>query len=91
VDTRWNRGTLNFSLPHAYRSIILFSCHLGNSIIYDTVSEFHWGVDLRNHPIKVIIEQLLQADWGPAVLLGREVPVLTEEDAECQVGSWISP
>ncbi|CAE6444148.1 unnamed protein product [Rhizoctonia solani] len=39
-------------------------CHLGQSIIYDSVTELHWSVDIRTHGIVVIIEQLLAADWS---------------------------
>ena len=39
-------------------------CHLGRSIVYDTVSNLSWSVDIRTHGIVVIIEQLLSADWS---------------------------
>ncbi|KAF8682534.1 Alpha beta-hydrolase [Rhizoctonia solani] len=39
-------------------------CHLGQSIIYDTVTELHWSADIRTHGIVVVIEQLLAADWS---------------------------
>ncbi|CCO30398.1 Putative lipase ATG15 [Rhizoctonia solani AG-1 IB] len=42
-------------------------CHLGQSIIYDTVTELHWSVDIRTHGIVVIIEQLLAADWSERI------------------------
>lgn len=39
-------------------------CHLGRAIVYDTVSDLHWSVDIRTHGIVVVIEQLLNADWS---------------------------
>ncbi|GAA5884650.1 hypothetical protein JCM6882_005334 [Rhodosporidiobolus microsporus] len=39
-------------------------CHTGKTILYDTVGRLHWSVDIRTHPIHVVIEQLLKEDWG---------------------------
>ncbi|GAA5967298.1 hypothetical protein JCM11641_000505 [Rhodosporidiobolus odoratus] len=39
-------------------------CHTGKTILYDTVGRLGWSVDVRTHPIHVIIEQLLKEDWG---------------------------
>ena len=56
-------------------------CHLGRSIVYDTVSNLSWSVDIRTHTIVNVIEKLLAAPWPPAVDLGREVPeAVPEED-----------
>ena len=39
-------------------------CHLGKTILFDTVSKLKWKVDLRKHPIKVLIENVLEGeDW----------------------------
>lgn len=40
-------------------------CHLGQVILYDTVQKLGWSVDIRNHPIKVIIDKLFSdnSDW----------------------------
>jgi len=43
-------------------------CHLGQTILLDTVNELKWGVDPRTHPINVIIDRLLgpKSEWfGP--------------------------
>ncbi|KAF9528233.1 Alpha/Beta hydrolase protein [Crepidotus variabilis] len=42
-------------------------CHIGQVILYDTVSKLGWSVDARSHPIKVVIDRLLSenADWKP--------------------------
>jgi len=37
-------------------------CHLGQVILYDTVRELGWSVDVRNHGIKVVIDKLLADD-----------------------------
>ncbi|KDQ50269.1 hypothetical protein JAAARDRAFT_42266 [Jaapia argillacea MUCL 33604] len=47
-------------------------CHLGKVIKYDTVSKLNWGVDVRTHPIRVVIERLLAEDWEPAPKDGKE-------------------
>ncbi|GAA6038895.1 hypothetical protein JCM8097_000561 [Rhodosporidiobolus ruineniae] len=39
-------------------------CHTGKTILYDTVGRLGWSVDVRTHPIHVVIEQLLKDDWG---------------------------
>lgn len=42
-------------------------CHMGQSIIFDTVRKLSWGVDVRMHVIRVIITRLLEdktIDWG---------------------------
>ncbi|KAJ7471489.1 alpha/beta-hydrolase [Mycena galericulata] len=60
-------------------------CHLGKSIVYDTVSNLSWNVDVRTHGIVNVIEKVLSDPWPPAVEAGREVPeALYEEDCvEC--------
>jgi hypothetical protein len=56
-------------------------CHLGKTIVYDTVSNLSWGVDLRSHPIASMIETILADPWPPAEELGREVPeAVPQED-----------
>ncbi|KAJ9125457.1 hypothetical protein QFC22_000418 [Naganishia vaughanmartiniae] len=41
-------------------------CHLGESIIYDTVGKKGWAVDVRSHRITEIINRILNEDWeGP--------------------------
>ncbi|KIP10483.1 hypothetical protein PHLGIDRAFT_65614 [Phlebiopsis gigantea 11061_1 CR5-6] len=56
-------------------------CHLGLSIVYDTVSELSWAVDIRKHGIVSVIENVLNVNWAPSEAEGREVPVpKVEED-----------
>ncbi|KAJ7114155.1 Alpha/Beta hydrolase protein [Mycena crocata] len=38
-------------------------CHLGQRILYDTVTKRGWSVDARQHGIQFIVEKLLDKDW----------------------------
>lgn len=49
-------------------------CHLGKSIVYDTVSNLSWSVDVRTHGIVNVIDNILGKPWPPADEVGREVP-----------------
>lgn len=66
-------------------------CHLGQTILYDTVSKFNWAVDLRTHSIIKVIEYVLANDWEPPSegKAGRQVPEITHED-DCVVRSLLS-
>lgn len=69
--------------------ICFIRCHLGNVIKYDTVSKLNWGVDIRNHAIRKVVEYVLAEDWelptegNP----GRQVPELSNED-DCVVSCF---
>ncbi|KIP12275.1 hypothetical protein PHLGIDRAFT_27422 [Phlebiopsis gigantea 11061_1 CR5-6] len=36
-------------------------CHLGRSIVFDTVTKFGWAADVRKHPIREVILNVLEA------------------------------
>lgn len=58
-------------------------CHLGKSIVFDTVEKLGWPVDVRKHVIKNVIHNVLEADvddWED----GRSVPLAREEE-DCVV------
>jgi len=57
-------------------------CHLGKSIIYDTVGKLGWHVSVQRHPIKKLILHVLEIDqeWED----GRDVPLAVEE-SDCIV------
>ncbi|CCM04561.1 uncharacterized protein FIBRA_06742 [Fibroporia radiculosa] len=60
-------------------------CHLGNIIRYDTVSKLGWGVSVRNHGIRVIVD-MLSAEWdsdNPGA-----VPDLFEEEDCVDCFNW---
>ncbi|TDL18888.1 alpha/beta-hydrolase [Rickenella mellea] len=65
-------------------------CHLGKVILYDTVSRFNWGVDIRNHGIKVLIDKVLTEDWEPgnATTPRRQVPPAKEEEDCVDCYNW---
>ena len=78
-----------FSVPRGFLSPLsglvlmchVYRCHLGKSIIYDTVTNLSWAVDLRTHGIVAVIEQILNDTWAASEAVGREVPeAITEED-----------
>lgn len=64
------------------------ACHLGKTIIYDTVTHDGWAVDIRTHGIVTIIEKLLAEPWKPAVEIGREVPEAKAQDDCVDCYSW---
>lgn len=57
-------------------------CHLGKTILYDTVGRLGWHVDVRTHRIADVITRLLELDedWEE----GRKVPTAHEE-TDCVV------
>ncbi|KAJ7592889.1 alpha/beta-hydrolase [Mycena floridula] len=63
-------------------------CHLGKSIVYDTVSNLSWSVDVRTHGIVAVIEKLLSDPWAPSVEVGREVPEALPEEECVECYSW---
>ena len=56
-------------------------CHLGTTILYDTVGRLRWSVDIRTHTIKQVINRILEEElWWE---FGRRVPrARAEEDCE---------
>ena len=64
--------------------MIIYRCHIGKTIIYDTVSNLSWTVDIRLHGIVNVIERLLSDPWPPSVDAGREVPEAKPE-VDCVV------
>lgn len=39
-------------------------CHTGQSIVYDTVGELGWSVDVRTHRINAVIDNILVENWA---------------------------
>jgi len=66
-------------------------CHQGLIIVYDTVSNLSWSVNLRSHPISNMIEKILADPWPPAEELGREVPEAVPQGDDCVVSSSSTP
>jgi lipase ATG15 len=59
-------------------------CHLGLNIVYDTVSNLSWAVDVRMHSINTVIDRLLSQPWAPSEEIGRQVPEAISQD-DCVV------
>ncbi|KAK0228747.1 alpha beta-hydrolase [Armillaria fumosa] len=62
-------------------------CHLGKSIVFDTVNVLGWKVDVRKHVIKDVITKVLEADvidWED----GRNVPFPREEEDCVDCFKW---
>jgi hypothetical protein len=58
-------------------------CHLGKSIVFDTVGKLGWKVDVRRHVIRDVITRVLEAQdvvWEE----GRSAP-LAREEVDCEV------
>ncbi|KAH7877538.1 Alpha/Beta hydrolase protein [Lentinula edodes] len=51
-------------------------CHLGKSIVFDTVTEFGWRVDIRRHPIREVVG--VMETWNQEEA-SRQVPEAKEE------------
>lgn len=80
ADTPWKHGS--FPSPRQVYELPRLSpvrCHLGKSIVYDTVTNASWVVDIRTHGIVSVIERLLSDPWPASVEVGREVPEATVE------------
>jgi len=87
----WSRGIRVLSVTSRFPLLtpdVSTRCHLGQVILYDTVTERGWGVDVRTHSIRMIIEKLLNEDWELPTLdgPGREVPEPGEEK-DCVVSA----
>ncbi|CAE6479988.1 unnamed protein product [Rhizoctonia solani] len=48
-------------------------CHLGTTIIYDTLGVLNWSSSVRTHPILTIVEQILDEDWSTKVQRSRNL------------------
>ncbi|EKM82470.1 hypothetical protein AGABI1DRAFT_34300 [Agaricus bisporus var. burnettii JB137-S8] len=57
-------------------------CHLGKSIVFDTVGKLGWHVDVRTHVIKVVIKRLLED------VDRREVPQAKAEEDCTDCFKW---
>jgi lipase ATG15 len=85
--------TRSVAFPHQVYELPQLSpvrCHLGKSIVYDTVTNASWVVDIRTHGIVSVIERLLSDPWPPSVEVGREVPEATVE-LDCLVSLDYAP
>ncbi|KIO32463.1 hypothetical protein M407DRAFT_104585 [Tulasnella calospora MUT 4182] len=63
-------------------------CHLGKSIVYDTVERKGWYNSLARHPIKVVITQVLNENWGNVTKGERAVPEASSEEDCVECFKW---
>jgi len=63
-------------------------CHLGQTLLYDTVANLSWGVGVTKHSIATVTDTLLAQPWLPAEEIGREVPIPISEEVCIDCGSW---
>ncbi|KAG6868683.1 hypothetical protein C0993_011913 [Termitomyces sp. T159_Od127] len=62
-------------------------CHLGKSIVFDTVGKLGWRVDVRTHIIRHVITKILEIDdieWEE----GRDVPLARAEEDCVDCYKW---
>ncbi|KAM6504285.1 alpha/beta-hydrolase [Amanita muscaria] len=64
------------------------SCHLGKSIVYDTVSTLGWYVNIGNHGIVTVVNDVLGKPWPPSEQEGKEVPEAKYEKDCMDCYSW---
>ena len=63
-------------------------CHLGQTVLYDTVTKLGWSANIIHHGIAALIDGVLakeDLDWGEEGQ-PRSVPPLTTED-DCVVSA----
>jgi lipase ATG15 len=51
--------------------------------LYDTVGRLGWSVDIRTHPIHIIIDYLLKEDWGV-----KQRNLIGERERDWLFGWW---
>lgn len=47
-------------------------CHLGTTIVYDTIGLLHWSSGVRAHLIDTVIQQILDEDWSTKIRKSRK-------------------
>ena len=77
--SRYSHGSCHTTTDRSVRR-----CRLGKSIVYDTVSNLSWAVDIRTHGIVSVIDNILSDPWPASMEVGREVP-LAAPDVDCVV------
>ena len=87
MESRSVRSLPTFMVVVIYSKIFI-RCHLGKSIVYDTISNLSWSSDVRTHTILTVIDKLLSDPWPPSVEVGREVPEAVPEE-DCVVSFTI--
>lgn len=84
MESRYTLSHRHFSFYEYLIHYVLQRCHLGKSIVYDTIGNQSWSSDVRSHTIATVIDRILSVPWPPAVDVGREVPESHAEE-DCVV------
>jgi len=82
-------GRYHRRLYRTLPDVVLGSCHFGNIIEYDTVTNLSWSVDVRTHAIAQMVDKVLSEPWAAANELGLEVPPSKRQD-DCLVSSRVT-
>ncbi|KAF7358934.1 putative lipase ATG15 [Mycena sanguinolenta] len=61
-------------------------CHLGQRILYDTVTHRGWSVESRHHSMKFLLDNLFNEDWDAEA--GVEVPAVDVEEDCVECYNW---
>ncbi|KAJ2083557.1 putative lipase atg15 [Coemansia sp. RSA 988] len=62
-------------------------CHIGRQLVFDSVAQFNWRIDIRHHRMKEVIYLVLEP-WGNTDP-STPFPNLEPEDRECvDCGLW---
>ncbi|KII88294.1 hypothetical protein PLICRDRAFT_41455 [Plicaturopsis crispa FD-325 SS-3] len=78
-----------FGSPCAHAGYALETrCHLGKSIVYDTVGLLGWRVDVRKHVIKEVIKNVVEGEVEGGWEDGRDVPLAKEEEDCVDCFKW---
>jgi len=89
VCDRYYRRSYRTSSDASIFVVLGGSCHFGNIIEYDTVTNLSWSVDARTHAIAQMVDRVLSEPWAAANELGLEVPPLKRQD-DCVVSLRVS-
>ena len=84
MESRYVIAIIYVCIRQQLMHIFLGSCHYGNIIEYDTVTNLSWSVDVRTHAIAQIVDKVLSEPWPAANELGLEVPPSKRQD-DCVV------
>ncbi|KAH9915246.1 alpha/beta-hydrolase [Epithele typhae] len=83
-------GTCTGSASTCYTAGVALEtrCHLGQTVLYDTVTKLGWSVNVIHHGIVALIEGVLAKEdlvWGEN---GEKVPPITNEDDCTDCFKW---
>ena len=83
-DMPWRLGEWLRShfLYSSLKLMFPYRCHLGKTILHDTITKLKWSADIRTHSIRVIVDKLLAEDWDNGDGNEGETKAVPEPKAE---------